>query len=79
MPRNELFIGNLDRDVAQRDLEDIFYKYGKILRCDLKNRGAVDIFIFFKFIIKLTNLNYILIINVEKKTCNQVSAHAMLF
>ena len=39
MPHNELFIGNLDRHVTQRDIESIFDKYGKILRCDVKNRG----------------------------------------
>ena len=39
MPRNELFIGNLDRHVTQRDIESVFDKYGKILRCDVKNRG----------------------------------------
>ncbi len=49
MPRNELFIGNLDRDVAQRDIEDIFYKYGKILRCDVKNRGVIHYINFNKF------------------------------
>jgi RNA recognition motif-containing protein len=39
MPRNELFIGNLGRDVSQRDIKSVFDKYGKILRCDVKNKG----------------------------------------
>jgi RNA recognition motif-containing protein len=34
-----LFVGRLPSDFSERDLEDIFYKYGKISRCDLK-RGA---------------------------------------
>jgi RNA recognition motif-containing protein len=40
MPRNELYIGNLDRDVHRQDIEDVFEKYGRILRCDLKNTGS---------------------------------------
>ena len=47
MPRNELFIGNLDRDVVQRDIEDVFYKYGKILRCDVKNKGVNSLVYFY--------------------------------
>ena len=50
MPRNELFIGNLDRHVTQRDIESVFDKYGKILRCDVKNRGEA---IFYKEIMIL--------------------------
>ncbi|ORX80901.1 hypothetical protein BCR32DRAFT_17380 [Anaeromyces robustus] len=32
-----LFIGRLQTDVRPRDLEDVFYKYGKIQRCDIKH------------------------------------------
>ena len=39
MPRSELFLGNLTRDVTQRDIEDIFEKYGKVMRCEVKNKG----------------------------------------
>jgi RNA recognition motif-containing protein len=39
MTKTELFVGNLDRDVQRKDIEDTFEKYGKILRCDIKNRG----------------------------------------
>ena len=39
MPRTELFLGNLARDVGRRDIESVFDKYGRLLRCDLKNRG----------------------------------------
>jgi RNA recognition motif-containing protein len=41
MPKSELFIGNLDRQITQRDLEDVFDKYGKILRCEVKNKGIL--------------------------------------
>jgi RNA recognition motif-containing protein len=42
MPRPELFVGNLGRDVERKDVEDVFEKYGRIVRCDLKNRGKHD-------------------------------------
>ena len=38
MPRTEIFLGNLARDVGRRDIESVFDKYGRLLRCDLKNR-----------------------------------------
>ena len=43
MPRSELFIGNLDRNVTQRDIEKHFDKFGKILRCDVKNKGKITL------------------------------------
>ena len=33
--RSELFIGNLHRDTIQRDIEDVFDKYGKIIKLGL--------------------------------------------
>ena len=48
MPRNELFIGGLDRNCNQGDLEHVFEKYGRIVRCSVKNSatsGAVFAFI----------------------------------
>jgi RNA recognition motif-containing protein len=39
MTQTELFVGNLNRDIERKDIEDVFKKYGRILRCDLKNRG----------------------------------------
>ncbi len=39
MSRAELYLGNLGRDVSERDVKDVFDKYGKILRCELKNKG----------------------------------------
>lgn len=33
-----IYVGNLPQDVRTKDIEDIFYKYGKIRYVDLKNR-----------------------------------------
>jgi len=39
----ELFVGNLNPDVRSRDLENVFGRYGKIVRCDLKkNFGFIQ-------------------------------------
>jgi len=34
-----LFVGRLSSETRSRDLEDLFYKYGKITRCDVKRGG----------------------------------------
>lgn len=39
MPKAELYIGNLGRDVSRKDIENVFDKYGRLLRCDIKNKG----------------------------------------
>jgi RNA recognition motif-containing protein len=39
MPKTELFVGNLGKDVDKKDIEEVFEKYGKLLRCDIKNKG----------------------------------------
>jgi len=49
MPSKELFLGNLGRDVTSKDLEDIFDKYGRIERCDVKNKGNGAVFAFMEF------------------------------
>jgi hypothetical protein len=37
MPRPvELFLGGLSKDTRRADLEDIFSKYGRMTRCDIK-------------------------------------------
>jgi len=33
-----IYIGNLPPDIRSKDIEDLFYKYGKIQFIDLKNR-----------------------------------------
>jgi len=40
MSKNEtrIYIGNLPPDIRNKDIEDLFYKYGKIQFIDLKNR-----------------------------------------
>ena len=48
MPSKELFLGNLGRDVTSKDLEDIFDKYGRIERCDVKNKGIFSKELLFK-------------------------------
>ena len=39
MPRNELYVGNLNKDISQKEIESVFKRHGKIIRCDIKNRG----------------------------------------
>lgn len=34
----KVYVGNLPGDIRARDLEDIFYKYGKIVDVDLHDR-----------------------------------------
>jgi hypothetical protein len=46
MPRTELFVGNLLRDVERRDIENIFDKYGRLIRCDLKVKGYLRAILF---------------------------------
>lgn len=36
---NQLFIGRLPLGCRSRDIEDIFYRYGKMSRCDVKQGG----------------------------------------
>lgn len=38
MSRSRVYVGNLPPDIRGKDLEDVFYKYGKIVYIDLKNR-----------------------------------------
>jgi arginine/serine-rich splicing factor 7 len=39
MPKSELFIGNLGGDITSKDVEEVFEKYGRIVKCDVKNKG----------------------------------------
>ena len=40
MSRNEsrIYVGNLPPDIRSKDIEDLFYRYGKINFVDLKNK-----------------------------------------
>jgi len=38
-PRDaKIYVGNLPPDIRTKDIENLFYKYGKIVFVDLKNR-----------------------------------------
>ena len=46
----KVYVGNLPDDIRNRDLEDIFYKYGKILDVDIHStRGGGSPFAFVLF------------------------------
>ena len=34
--RAQLFVGRLPIDIRERDVEQVFEKYGRLLRCDVK-------------------------------------------
>lgn len=36
---SKVYVGNLPKHIRARDLEDVFYKFGKIVDVDLKNTG----------------------------------------
>ena len=36
----KVYVGNLPQDIRERDLEDVFYKYGKIVDVDLHTGGG---------------------------------------
>ncbi len=49
MPRSELFIGNLNADITRKDIEEVFDKYGRILKCEIKSKGHGSSFCFVEF------------------------------
>lgn len=44
----KVYVGNLPGDIRKRDLEDIFYKYGKLVDVDLHDRRETP-FAFIEF------------------------------
>jgi len=44
-----LFVGNLPEDVRERDLEDLFHKFGKIVNIDIKRPARPPYFAFIEF------------------------------
>ena len=44
-----IYVGNLPNDVREKDLEDLFYKYGRISEIELKNRHGLVPFAFVRF------------------------------
>ena len=49
MPKSELFIGNLNSDITRKDIEDVFDKYGRIIKCDVKIKGQGSSFCFVEY------------------------------
>jgi arginine/serine-rich splicing factor 1/9 len=46
---NRIYVGNLPPDVRSKDIEELFYKFGKISHVDLKNkRGPPFAFVEFE-------------------------------
>ena len=46
----KVYVGNLPEDIRSRDLEDVFYKYGKIVDIDIHStRGGGPPFAFVLF------------------------------
>ncbi|KAG7224021.1 hypothetical protein INR49_015278, partial [Caranx melampygus] len=49
MSDGRIYVGNLPMDVQERDIEDLFYKYGKIREIELKNNRGTIPFAFVRF------------------------------
>ena len=49
MPKTELYIGNLGGGIRQRDIETVFDKYGRLVRCDVKDKGFGPVYAFLEF------------------------------
>ncbi|CAF0883779.1 unnamed protein product [Brachionus calyciflorus] len=49
MPRTQIYVGNLDRDISRREVENTFDKYGKMLTCEIKSKGNAPSYAFIDF------------------------------
>ncbi|KAG5840339.1 hypothetical protein ANANG_G00187750 [Anguilla anguilla] len=49
MADGRIYVGNLPTDVQERDIEDLFFKYGKIRDIELKNNRGTIPFAFVRF------------------------------
>nr|XP_020474262.1 serine/arginine-rich splicing factor 9-like [Monopterus albus]XP_020474263.1 serine/arginine-rich splicing factor 9-like [Monopterus albus]XP_020474264.1 serine/arginine-rich splicing factor 9-like [Monopterus albus]XP_020474265.1 serine/arginine-rich splicing factor 9-like [Monopterus albus]XP_020474266.1 serine/arginine-rich splicing factor 9-like [Monopterus albus] len=49
MSDGRIYVGNLPADVQERDIEDLFFKYGKIREIELKNNRGTIPFAFVRF------------------------------
>ncbi|XP_034048844.1 serine/arginine-rich splicing factor 9 [Thalassophryne amazonica] len=49
MSESRIYVGNLPMDIQERDLEDLFFKYGKIAEVELKNNRGTIPFAFIRF------------------------------
>lgn len=46
---SRVYVGNLPLDIKERELDDLFYKYGRIRDIDIKNQGRPPAFAFIVF------------------------------
>ncbi|KAJ1490882.1 hypothetical protein T484DRAFT_1555975, partial [Baffinella frigidus] len=44
-----IYVGNLPLDIRTKDIDDLFYKYGRIRDIDLKNPSRPPAFAFVSF------------------------------
>lgn len=74
MSRNDcrIYVGNLPPDIRTKDIQDLFYKFGKVLFVDLKNRRGppfafvefddpryvIALFLIFSIAIQIVVINY---------------------
>lgn len=49
MADGRIYVGNLPTDVQERDIEDLFFKFGKIRDIELKNNRGTIPFAFVRF------------------------------
>lgn len=49
MPKTELYIGNLNKNATEREIESVFKRHGKIKRCEVKNKGYGPVYAFIEF------------------------------
>ena len=86
---SKVYVGNLPADIRARDLEDIFYKYGKIVDVDLHDRrgppfafvefedARFDVFVFSPFKTFVTPLHVgmrKMLLEAEMATCLTATA-----
>ena len=71
MPSNEsrIYVGNLPPDIRTKDIEDLFYKYGKIVFIDMKNRRGPPFAFVGKKIFKPLAFLWVPKIDLTKKCC----------
>eukprot|EP00638_Chattonella_subsalsa_P002695 CAMPEP_0117747490 /NCGR_PEP_ID=MMETSP0947-20121206/8535_1 /TAXON_ID=44440 /ORGANISM="Chattonella subsalsa, Strain CCMP2191" /LENGTH=81 /DNA_ID=CAMNT_0005564939 /DNA_START=36 /DNA_END=277 /DNA_ORIENTATION=+ len=46
---SRVYVGNLPMNVRERDVEDIFYKFGRILQISIKTPGRPPAFAFIEY------------------------------
>ncbi|CAM9116832.1 unnamed protein product [Heterosigma akashiwo] len=46
---SRIYIGNLPIDITEREIEDLFYKYGRIIQISVKNPSRPPAFAFVEF------------------------------